>query len=175
MNKITYIAFLRGINVNGRIIKNTDLQICFENMGFNHIKIILQSGNVIFESSEDNHTKLKTSIEKSLEKRFKYPAKIILTDLATLTTIIKKYPFDNSDISKQQYVVFLSEDVRKELLTAEKLDSKVEEIKSGDMVVYWTVTKGMTLKSVFGKLVAKAKYRDISTTRNLNTLQKIFI
>ena len=169
---ITYIAFLRGINVNGRIIKKTDLQNCFESLKFKNVKTILQSGNVVFESSETHQSKLKKIIEEALEKRFKYPAKIILTDIDSLQKIIKNYPF-TADPNKHQYIVFLSEDIRKELLSAEQLDPKVDAIKSGDMVVYWLVTKGQTVKSIFGKLLAKSKYRDISTTRNMNTLEKI--
>jgi uncharacterized protein (DUF1697 family) len=172
MNKITYIALLRGINVGGRIIKNTDLQTCFESLKFKNIKTILQSGNVVFESSETHQSKLKKTIEETLEKRFKYPAKIILIDLDTLKKVIAAYPFP-PEPDKHQYVVFLSEDIRQELLHTEKLDPHVDTVTSGTMVVYWLVTKGQTVKSVFGKLLAKPKYRDISTTRNMNTLQKI--
>ena len=172
MNKITYIAFLRGINVNGRIIKNTDLQKCFEDLKFKNVKVVLQTGNVMFESAQSHQIKLKKTIEEALTKRFNYPAKIILQTSESLKELIKKYPFD-PDPEKHQYIVFLSEDVRKELLSAEILDPKIETLKSGTMVLYWSVTKGQTLKSVFGKLIGKAKYRDISTTRNLNTLQKI--
>jgi uncharacterized protein (DUF1697 family) len=131
MNKITYIALLRGINVGGRIIKNTDLQTCFESLKFKNIKTILQSGNVVFESSETHQSKLKKTIEETLEKRFKYPAKIILIDLDTLKKVIAAYPFP-PEPDKHQYVVFLSEDIRQELLHTAKAPQNQVSSKETD-------------------------------------------
>ena len=46
--KITYVAFLLGINVGGhRKIKMSDLRTLFEKMGFSNVKTVLASGNVI--------------------------------------------------------------------------------------------------------------------------------
>lgn len=36
----TYVAFLRGINVGGRVVKMADLKACFEQLGFNNIRTI---------------------------------------------------------------------------------------------------------------------------------------
>jgi uncharacterized protein (DUF1697 family) len=47
---IKYVAFLRGINVGGRIIKMADLKVCFEKMDLNNVATLLNSGNVVFES-----------------------------------------------------------------------------------------------------------------------------
>jgi uncharacterized protein (DUF1697 family) len=54
-----YVAFLRGINVGGRIIKMADLRICLEKAGFGDVKTILQTGNVIFESDISDTAELK--------------------------------------------------------------------------------------------------------------------
>ncbi len=48
-----YIALLRGINVGGHnIIKMADLKSLLESMGLNSVKTYIQSGNVLFESDE---------------------------------------------------------------------------------------------------------------------------
>lgn len=169
-----YVAFLRGINVGGnRIIKNTDLKECFEKMGLHDVVVVLQSGNVIFGSFKADVSLLKTTIENTLCKRFNYPAKVIVKDLSSIRQMIEKYPFDSRNSDQQHYVVFLSEDLGDELIRSVTLDKGIEEVAAGDKLVYWKVTKGMTLKSEFGKLLSKAKYKEQNTVRNINTLQKI--
>jgi len=50
---IKYFAFLRAINVGGKnLIKMEDLKKIFESLGFKNVRTYIQSGNVIFESSE---------------------------------------------------------------------------------------------------------------------------
>ncbi len=168
-----YVAFLRGINVGGRIIKMADLKTCFESMGLGEVRTVLQTGNVLFESHETG-VKLKTAIETELHAQFKYPAKVQVIELRKLTDIIDKYPFETSDPELHQYVVFLEGSLAAELSQeASELDKTVETIKVGDGVVYWNVQKGMTLKSPFAKYLTKAKYKEFHTVRNLKTLKKI--
>ena len=54
---LTYVAFLRGINVGGHNKLNMkDLVQLFENLSFKNIKTYIQSGNVIFQSNSNNNT-----------------------------------------------------------------------------------------------------------------------
>ena len=49
-----YIAFLRAINVGGRIVKMDALRKIFSDMGFTSVETFIASGNVIFEASESD-------------------------------------------------------------------------------------------------------------------------
>ena len=50
---LKYIAFLRGINVGGhKPIKMEALAKAFASLGFQNVKTVLASGNVLFESRE---------------------------------------------------------------------------------------------------------------------------
>ena len=62
-----YVAFLRGVNVGGRIIRMAELKACFEKAGFSEVKTFLQSGNITFESDKDK-ADLKNEIEVLLTK-----------------------------------------------------------------------------------------------------------
>ncbi|MFN8634359.1 MAG: DUF1697 domain-containing protein [Chloroflexota bacterium] len=42
-----YVAFLRGINLGKRRVKNDDLERAFASMGFSGVKVLIASGNVI--------------------------------------------------------------------------------------------------------------------------------
>jgi uncharacterized protein (DUF1697 family) len=48
-----YVAFLRGINVGGRIVVKATLENVFAELGFNEVFVYKQSGNIIFNTTED--------------------------------------------------------------------------------------------------------------------------
>lgn len=173
-HRSNFIALLRGVNVGGnRIIKSADLKLCFEKLGFRDVAVILQSGNVKFSSGMMDVSDIRVAVETSLSKRFDYPAKAVIITAEALIAIIGGYPFDASNKDEQHYVVFLTEDVGGEMVREVKLNAEIEQVRAGKKVVYWRVQKGMTLKSDFGKLLSKAKYKEHNTVRNLNTLVKI--
>ena len=169
-----YVAFLRGINVGGINIKMADLTRTFEDLGFTDVKTILASGNVRFTTSKKNGPALKREVESALTERFGYEAWVIILDIATVADIIEGYPFGADDVSKQPWVMFLGDpSVRDDLLSvAGDLDPSVERVEPSDGVIYWEVTKGETVNSVFGKHNSKARFKPHITTRNLRTLRK---
>jgi uncharacterized protein (DUF1697 family) len=166
-----YVAFLRGINVGGRIIKMTELKACFEKAGFKDVSTLLQTGNVSFESDK-KLPELKQQIQELLTKTFNYPAKVIIISTENLKKIINANPFEGAPADYHQYVIFFEGDLAKDF-AAEDLNLEDEEVKAGQGVAYWKVQKGKTLQSSRGKLLTKTKYRNFNTNRNLNTLQKI--
>ncbi len=167
-----YVAFLRGINVGGRMVKMSDLKKTFASLGFNSIVTVLQTGNVIFETDLDL-SKLKPIIEKKLEDNFNYPLKIQVFSFEKLKTIIAGNPF-MSDVNRHRYVIFLENNLENQLFNeASEHDNNIESIRVGDGVIYWSVPIGLTLKSNFAKFLTKAPYKYLNTNRNINTLRKI--
>ena len=68
---ITYVAFLRGINVGGNaLISMTQLKAYFEQLGFDNVRTYINSGNVIFTSTSTDERKLERSITKALVEHF---------------------------------------------------------------------------------------------------------
>jgi len=167
-----YVAFLRGINVGGRIVRMSDLKTCFEAAGLRNVSTVLQTGNVVFESSIRPDS-LKKLIEKKLTNQFHYSAKVQVILADDLAEIVRKYPFNEADNNFQHYVIFLENNLSDSLVPEMELDTSVEEVKAGKEVVYWKVFKGMTLKSPFAKLLVKTKYKEFNTTRSINTLKKL--
>jgi len=166
-----YVALLRGVNVGGRVIKMADIKACFEDAGFSDVKTVLQSGNVLFESDK-TAPRLKAQIENILNKSFNYPAKAQVILLDNLKGIIAGYPFGPAKTGYHQYVIFIEDDLETQLvLEAGKVMG--EQVQGGPGVIFWTVQKGMTLKSPFAQLLTKSKYKQFNTVRNLNTLNKI--
>jgi uncharacterized protein (DUF1697 family) len=50
----TWVALLRGVNVNGVTVKSAELGALFRDLGFAEVKTVLASGNVRFEADEPN-------------------------------------------------------------------------------------------------------------------------
>lgn len=170
----SFIALLRGINVGGnRITPSADLKKCFEKMGFGDVKVILQIGNVKFTTDSKDAALVRSIVETGLAKKFNYLAKAVVITFERLSDVIAAYPFDASNEDEQHYVVFFNEDFGRDIVREVSLNNAVEQVKAGSMIVYWRVQKGMTLKSEFGKLLSKARYKNHHTVRNINTLHKI--
>ena len=49
-----YAAFLRAINVGGRVVKMDRLRTLFEAAGLRGVETFIASGNVVFESGRKN-------------------------------------------------------------------------------------------------------------------------
>ena len=54
-----YVAFLRAINVGGRVVKMDDLRRHFVSMGLSDVQTFIASGNVIFESPARSTARLE--------------------------------------------------------------------------------------------------------------------
>ncbi|MFJ9461806.1 DUF1697 domain-containing protein [Viridibacillus arvi] len=94
-----YIAFLRGINVGGHNkIKMAELKQMFEGMGFTRVKTYIQSGNVLFESSEKEPFILKC-IEHEIKEVFGFTISVVLRTSTELERITGECPFTKEEIS----------------------------------------------------------------------------
>ena len=170
-----FVAFLRGINVAGINIKMEDLRKTFADLGFENVKTILASGNVLFDSARTDRAKLKRDIEKGLNEAFGYEAWVVLLDVPTVQRVIDAYPFEPEREGWQPYVLLSSDPapIAELLEFADDLDPALERIAGGDGVLYWEVERGQTLKSTFGKTLGKKRYKSTTTNRNLRTLLKV--
>ncbi|MCL2535725.1 MAG: DUF1697 domain-containing protein [Nocardiaceae bacterium] len=170
-----YVALLRGINVGGINIKMADLRQVFTDLGFDDVKTVLASGNVLFTSDSTDVAALKSTIETALRNVFGYEAWVFVLDTATVARIVDAYPYDPEREGWHPYVMFAAEPgVLTDLLTVQAdLDPAIERIQGGDGVLYWEVERGRTLDSTFGKNTGKPKLKAVTTTRNLRTLVKI--
>lgn len=170
-----YVALLRGINVGGITIKMADLRRVFTELGFDDVRTVLASGNVLFTSDASDAAGLKSTIEAALRDAFDYEAWVFVVDTATIARIVAAYPFDPEREGWHPYVMFTaSPEVLDGLLTVQAdLDPAIERIRAGEGVLYWEVERGRTLDSTFGRNTGKPKLKAVTTTRNLRTLVKL--
>jgi uncharacterized protein (DUF1697 family) len=94
-----YVAFLRGMNLGGRRIKNEELRREFEVLGFADIACFRASGNVIFGVGGRDEAKLARQIESGLGEALGYEVPVFLRSAAELKEIAAKEPFDPAAIA----------------------------------------------------------------------------
>ncbi|MBK8984439.1 MAG: DUF1697 domain-containing protein [Ignavibacteria bacterium] len=116
-----YAAMLRGINVGGHHkIPMADLRREFTTLGFTNVTTLLNSGNVIFNTSSDSADKIEIKIEKRLQNVFGFSVPVILRDADEIQNIIKLDPFKKIKLTKdiRLYVSFLKHKPTKKIKAA---------------------------------------------------------
>ncbi|WP_139489099.1 DUF1697 domain-containing protein [Brevibacillus dissolubilis] len=97
-----HIALLRGINVGGKnIIKMTDLKHTLESIGLTHVQTYIQSGNVLFESPEEE-APLRHRIEQAIEQTFGFPVPVVLRTADELKKTAHSCPFSAEEVSQAE-------------------------------------------------------------------------
>jgi uncharacterized protein (DUF1697 family) len=88
-----YVAFLRGMNLGGRRIKNEQLRAEFEALGFADVVCFRASGNVVF-SAKGSEAKLTSEIEAGLGEALGYEVSVFLRSARELSALAVREPFD---------------------------------------------------------------------------------
>jgi len=93
MTNRTYIALLRGINVGGHNVKMDRLRELFGELGFEHVRSYIQTGNVFFESGETDRSALRTTIERHLQAALGYEVATCVRTVEDLEQLLLCDPF----------------------------------------------------------------------------------
>ena len=94
----TYISLLRGINVSGqKKVRMADLKSLYESLELGNVQTYVQSGNVVFDSEEQDVEKLKNSIEAQIEAIFGFSVPVLIRSADDFQRVIKGHPFAHED------------------------------------------------------------------------------
>jgi len=165
------VGLLRGVNVGGVNMKMAELAEVARGLGYDDVVTVLASGNVLFTTTDAAAT-AKERLETALRERFGYEAWVHVLTQDAVRKIVDAYPFVRA-ADLHAYVIFAMDAATRAALRGVELDAGREEVVPGDGVLYWTVPKGLTLDSAFGKAQGSGKHKQWLTTRNLNTLEKL--
>lgn len=169
----SYAAFLRGVNVGGVNLKMAEVAAALTDAGFNNVRTILASGNVLLEASLAPEA-VRAKAEAALRERFGYDAWVLVYAMDTVRAVVDGYPFAPEVDGYHSYVTFVADDAALDALAALSAGAD-ERIARGDGVLYWQIPKGNTLDSTIGKTMGRKRYKSSTTTRNLRTLGKVLL
>lgn len=174
---ITYLGFLRGINVGGnKTVKMSLLKELFESLSFTSVKTFLNSGNIRFDSTEKDLAKLKKIIETNLEKTFGFEIQTIIRTKEEIEKIIHDNPFKKFKVTPQTrlYVTFLSE----KPITSLKIPYKSTQgdftiLEASTSEIYSVLVVSPSTRSVDAMNIIEKEWGKKVTTRNWNTIVKM--
>ena len=172
-----FVAFLRGINVGGnKLIKMDDLKKCFAALGFKNVKTILASGNVLFESTDDDEVVLGKKIEKKLEDVLGHKVGVQIRSIDEIQKLAGRAPFKKIKVTPETrlYITFLPEKPNSKLkipYTSPQKDFKILEVTDREICSVVDLNLGRGTVEAMG--ILDKEFGKNITTRNWNTVGKI--
>lgn len=98
-----YAAFLRGINIGNRRVKNDALRLCCEGIGFADVAIFRASGNVVLAADGTRGAgEVARDLEVGLEDWLGYEVVVFLRTAAQVRTIAAQEPFDSTHVKASE-------------------------------------------------------------------------
>jgi uncharacterized protein (DUF1697 family) len=171
---IRFVAFLRGINVGGHIVKKETLQAAFASLGFKNVFTYKQSGNVVFESDCIDTSELKPKIEKNLESTLGFSVPTVLRSMEYLKDLAEKEPSKFQNIEGTILVTLLPSPPPPAFVSLLPLTipkSTAQVISTSGNEIY-SVTHGGGEGALPNPFV-ESKLKVKATTRNMNTIREI--
>jgi uncharacterized protein (DUF1697 family) len=169
-----FVAFMRGINVGGHIVKKDKLQEAFISSGFQNVVTYKQSGNVIFETSTTNIEEIKSKIETEFQSMLGYNVAVFVRTIPQLKSIIDQEPFKGQESVGSSFLVTFLPTAQAIFplqlpLTIPKSTAQIISAKATEL---FSVTHGGGEGALPNPFV-ESKLKVKSTTRNLNIVREI--
>lgn len=156
---LTHIALLRGINVGGhKQIRMADVKATFESLGFENVRTLLNSGNVIFESA-------KKPDAAKIEKAIGMGVRVILRTAKDLERVIAECPLEGEPA--KLHVMFLEGEPKGAL----EWDGP-ETVKPIGSHLYLYYPDGAGRSKLTNALIER-RLKVAGTARNWNTVLKL--
>jgi uncharacterized protein (DUF1697 family) len=170
------VAFLRAVNVAGHaLVKMSDLKRLFESAGCKNVKTFIQSGNILFESMENESGALHLKLQRKLAELLGLEVTVAYRTARELQVLVAADPFRamKTDPSVKLYVGFLATNPK--TLPALPIVSAKEGLEIHRMTKGEVFVVSRSVKGRYGfpnNLIEKA-FGVPATTRNWNTVVKI--
>src|SRR5436305_1219341 len=171
-----YVAFLRGMNLGGRRIKNAQLRRHFEEMGFEDVATFRASGNVIFSTAgRESESKLAQRVETELGERLGYDVPVFLRSIEEVAAIAARQPFDRNRVEKSKgklQVSLLKKKpgaAAKKKVLAQASDEDLLAIEGREL--YWLPSGGLLQSGLDLKAIEALVGTD--TRRTMGTIEQI--
>lgn len=169
----TKIAILRGINVGGkRKILMKDLKVLCEKLEWKNIKTYIQSGNIIFKSTQKN-IDLAHKLQQAIAQQYDFEVPVIVMNVEELKTAIDNNPFYENTAIEQLHLTFLSTlPNTTDIKQIENTDFTPDAFKIKDKNIF-IYCEGKYHKSKLTNNFFEKKLKVIATTRNWKTVLKL--
>ena len=170
-----FVAFLRAINVGGRVVTMAELRKHFEALGLDDVETFIASGNVVFSSRTRAVAALERKIAKGLHAELGYDVPSFIRTDGEVAAIAKYQPFTAAQMngSRTFCVGLLTEPLtsqaKKALLA---LQSEIDIFHAHDREIYWSSQLGQS-DSVISNVLLERTLKVRFTFRGMHTMVRL--
>lgn len=173
MGATQYVAFLRAVNVGGRVVTMGELKAIFDKLGLSDVSTFIASGNVIFRGVGPTDA-LRETIERGLQKALGYAVATMLRTVSEVADVARYEPFPSREMKGGSLHVGFMRDraAAAAVKRALSLQTDVDALHVRGREVYWLARQNIAGATITGAAVETALGTPV-TFRNMNTVRRI--
>ena len=172
----TYIALLRGVNVGGqKKVAMPDLRAFITDLGFDDVRSLIQSGNLVFRGSARTGADLERLLEAEAQERLDLRTTFFIRNAEEWAAVIAHNPFPDAAATDPNHLVVMCLKDAPHVGAVKALRDAIkgpETIRTQGKHLYIVYLAGIGRSKLTIKLI-EAKLGTQGTGRNWNTVLKL--
>jgi uncharacterized protein (DUF1697 family) len=171
-----HVALLRAINLGGRtMVSMSDLRALLERLGFQDVRTLLQSGNVVFRGGRRTGSSLEDYLEAEVRKALGLQSNVIVRTSAEWAAVVARNPFPAEAKRDPGHltVAFLKEAPPAKAVEALRAAIRGREVIQADGRHLYAVYPDGIGRSKLTHALIESKLGTRGTARNWNTVLKV--
>ena len=171
-----FVAFLRAINVGGRVVRMQALRAHFEALDLTDVQTVIASGNVIFGTLDPDAAQLEQRIEQHLRTVLGYDVATFLRTPAEVAAAAAYDAFPGAGSGATDFPLYIAftrsapkPDAVKMLMT---FRNEIDDFHVHGREIYWAARRGMAQSTFTGARLEKIIGMP-ATARNVTTVRKL--
>ncbi len=101
----TYVALLRGIGPMNPNMRNEHLRRVFEGLGFERVRSVISSGNIVFESADTDTAAMESRLEEAWPRELGFRSTTIIRSEEQLAALVDADPFEGLEHGPETYLL----------------------------------------------------------------------
>ena len=172
-----YVAFLRALNVSGRVLRMDELRKIFVSAGFADVESFLASGNVVFSSkgTKGLDPGIEARLAKVLSASLSFEVPVFVRTVEELALIAAHRPFPERAVAAAPtfLVGFLSKTLDAEhVARLSELESAEDRFHARGRDFWWLSRHRQSDPAITGRALEKALGQP-TTLRGINTILRM--
>jgi len=165
------VAFLRAVNVGGRLVKMDALRVTLEALPLARVETFIASGNVVFDSRVRDFAALERKIEAQLLKAFGFEIDTFVRTLDEVAQLAAHPAFEAT--APTQVIGFLRAVPEPPALQAvARMSTDADRLTVEGRELLWLSSR-LQSESVFSNAAFERALKMRSTFRGVGTLRKL--
>jgi uncharacterized protein (DUF1697 family) len=170
-----YVALLRAVNVGSRKVTMAELKQAAAKLGYENVRPLIASGNLVFDARTTTAAKLEAALEKAIEATFGVVSEVMVRSPAEWAVLIRANPFPKKAKDDPAHLVcMICKDAPDAALLAAYLKSLREKHDKGEQLK----VVGREIYIDYGASIGQSKLilpKKVctGTARNWNTMLKL--